>query len=193
MQFHARVPQAPRRLALGCGAHVVGILALFLQIGAADARDESGVYNVIQSGLRGIGAFSSEVDPAHVKKMRSLEEGRRFRGNGNGSILRSSPSGRQRAATSETPRRRRKEARAGAQGAGRALQRLYPHLLDGLGSVVSDPTLRRGDVVIFPAGPKIFVSRGRKPPWTAADFVDAASYDGFNEVGRIEILSLTLR
>ncbi len=73
------------------------------------------------------------------------------------------------------------------------MQRLFPHLLHGLGSVVSDPTLRRGDVIIFPAGAKIFVARGRKPPWTAADFVDVASYDGFNEVHRIEILSLTSR
>jgi hypothetical protein len=32
--------------------------------------------------LRTAEAFSSEVDPAHVKKMRSLGEESRFRGNG---------------------------------------------------------------------------------------------------------------
>lgn len=43
-------------------------------------------------------------------------------------------------------------------------------------AILGDQSLRRGDVVMFPTGPKVFKGGStRKAPWTTADFEDLAT------------------
>jgi hypothetical protein len=42
-------------------------------------------------------------------------------------------------------------------------------------AILNDRSLRRGDIVMFSTGPKVFTGATRKGPWTIADFEDLAT------------------
>ena len=42
-------------------------------------------------------------------------------------------------------------------------------------AILNDESLRRGDIVMFSTGPKVFTGATRKAPWTVADFEDLAT------------------
>jgi hypothetical protein len=42
-------------------------------------------------------------------------------------------------------------------------------------AILNDESLRRGDIVMFASGPKVFNGAARKGPWTVADFEDLAT------------------
>jgi hypothetical protein len=46
-----------------------------------------------------------------------------------------------------------------------------PTAAERLEAIFSDETLRSGDVVMFPSGPRVFVDPRAAPPWRAEDFV----------------------
>src|SRR5262249_51527553 len=60
-------------------------------------------------------------------------------------------------------------------------------------AILHDRTLRRGDVVTFPTGAKVFSGMRSDPPWTIADFEDVAGTDLLSKATKHTILALTGR
>jgi hypothetical protein len=52
---------------------------------------------------------------------------------------------------------------------------LAPVLTGWEQAILNDQSLRRGDIVMFSAGPKVFTGATRKAPWTLTDFEDLAT------------------
>ena len=62
-----------------------------------------------------------------------------------------------------------------------------------LAVILQDETLRHGDVVVFPKGPKVFAGEGAAPPWSEADFKDVAGSRMMTKKSRRILLALTGR
>jgi hypothetical protein len=61
---------------------------------------------------------------------------------------------------------------------------------EAVASIMGDPTLRRGDIVIFPSGPKVF--RGEARSWhKSAEFEDVGSSRYVGDDTRKKVLALT--
>ena len=58
--------------------------------------------------------------------------------------------------------------------------------------ILADETLRPGDVVVFPEGPKVFAGSGG-PPWAQADFQEVATSRLINRKARVILLAMTGR
>ena len=50
-----------------------------------------------------------------------------------------------------------------------------PVLADWEQAILNDRSLRRGDIVMFSTGPKVFTATARNAPWTLANFEDLAT------------------
>lgn len=57
--------------------------------------------------------------------------------------------------------------------------------------ILHDPSLRRGDVVMFPAGPKVFIAKSKQGPWTEADFEDVAGSKALSNGARDMVVAAT--
>jgi hypothetical protein len=62
-----------------------------------------------------------------------------------------------------------------------------------LAVILQDETLRRGDVVVFPKGPKVFAGEGAAPPWSEADFEDVSGSRMMSRKSRKILLAMTGR
>jgi hypothetical protein len=62
-----------------------------------------------------------------------------------------------------------------------------------LAVILQDGTLRRGDVVVFPKGPKVFAGDGAAPPWSEADFEDVSRSRMMTRKSRKILLAMTGR
>jgi hypothetical protein len=59
--------------------------------------------------------------------------------------------------------------------------------------ILQDATLKRGDVVVFPKGPKVFAGEGAAPPWSEADFEDVSRSRMMTRKSRKILLAMTGR
>ncbi|MFN8829042.1 MAG: hypothetical protein ACK50Q_17170 [Labrys sp. (in: a-proteobacteria)] len=57
--------------------------------------------------------------------------------------------------------------------------------------ILHDPSLRRGDVVMFPTGPKVFIAKSKQGPWTEADFEDVAGSKALSSGARDMVVAAT--
>jgi hypothetical protein len=62
-----------------------------------------------------------------------------------------------------------------------------------LAVILQDETLKRGDVVVFPKGPKVFAGEGAAPPWSEADFEDVSGSRMMSRKSREILLAMTGR
>jgi hypothetical protein len=62
-----------------------------------------------------------------------------------------------------------------------------------LEAILSDDTLRRGDVVIFPGGPKVFARSSGEPPWAEDDFEDIGETRTLSSSTRMALMALVGR
>lgn len=63
---------------------------------------------------------------------------------------------------------------------------------DPADQILHDPSLRRGDVVMFPTGAKVFVGKAsRQAPWTLADFEEIGATKALSNKARAEAVAVT--
>jgi len=63
----------------------------------------------------------------------------------------------------------------------------------GMVAIYNDDTLRSGDVVMFPAGPKLFRPTIVGPPWSGDDFADVTGAKGLSKAVQARLSSLVGR
>jgi len=57
-------------------------------------------------------------------------------------------------------------------------------------AILNDATLRRGDVVAFPDGPKVFAGHGSYGPWQLTDFEGIAGSKAVSSKTKAAVLAL---
>jgi hypothetical protein len=60
-----------------------------------------------------------------------------------------------------------------------------------MAAILADSTLRKGDIVIFADGPKVFTGGSGEPPWADTDFVELATTKLIAQRTRESVLALT--
>jgi hypothetical protein len=57
-------------------------------------------------------------------------------------------------------------------------------------SILTDATLRHGDIVVFSEGPKVFLGHGTAGPWQLADFGGVAASRALSSKTKAAVLTL---
>jgi hypothetical protein len=136
----------------------------------ASARDESGMYEMLLGRT-----------PAHQPRAARPLQGRFY-------VIPTEDRFRPRKARPRaTPRIAKRPAPAVASPGS------VPSASGWLAVILHDETLRSGDVVVFPKGPKVFAGVAAAPPWSEADFEDVSGSRMMTKKSRKIVLAMTGR
>jgi len=149
---------------------------------SASARDESGMSEFVRKEARSLGTTTprSRAEIGHAPAFpaaQSYDYG-----------IIEMPMERRRARTGIGNAQPPSQASAATEIAGLATSHE-----DWMTAILRDSTLRVGDVVMFPEGPKVFRGQAHFPPWSDADFVDLSQARGMSERSRQSLLALVGR
>jgi hypothetical protein len=134
-------------------------------VSVASARDESGMYEM----LLGRAPAPARIAPLRFYQYAPVERIRPRKPRPK--IVRTTP-----------PRPRAETVAAAAERA-----------KGWLAVILTDETLRRGDVVVFPKGPRVFAGIEGNPPWSEGDFEDLSKTRLVGKKSRAVLLAMTGR